>query len=94
MTTREEEMAKLKTRYAQARGTVVEQPSEKKEPVKKVGVTPRTGVKLPRFNITPYTHIIKNDVRRLFGLKSLEELEKEARYDPLLESWKRSRNMK
>ena len=92
MASREEEMAKLKLRYAQTRGNSVETPIEKKEAPKRIAA-PKVGVKLPRFDLKPYLNIIQNDVRRVMGLKSLEELEKESRYDPLLEAWKRGRNL-
>jgi hypothetical protein len=92
MASREEEMQKLKDRYAQARGNKVEQPLEKKEIVKRT-TAPKTSSKIPTIDFKPYIHIIKNDVRRIFGLKSLEEIKKENTYDPLMAAWKRGRNL-
>ena len=93
MASREEEMQKLKARYAQSRGTVVEQPVEKKEAPKRIAAPRRVASRLPRFSLKPYLNVIKNDVRRLFGLKSLEEIKKENTYDPLMAAWKRGRNL-
>jgi hypothetical protein len=92
MVSREEEMRKLKERYAQARGGVVA--PEKKESPKRIAAPVKVGVKLPRIDLSPYLHIVENDFRRLMGLPSLEEIKKKNTYDPLLEAWKRSRNMK
>ena len=87
MVSREEELKKLKERYAQTRGTAT---VKKKEPVKRIAA-PQRKLKLPRLNLKPYLHIIENDFRRLMGLKSLEEIEKENKYDPLMVAWLRGR---
>ena len=99
MTTREEEMANLKARYAKARNNpAVEQLTpEKKVAVQtavKRRVASRPGVieRIKGF-AAPYLHIIENDFRRVLGLKSREELQKEKEYDPLMAAWKRSRNL-
>ena len=83
-------MRKLKERYAQTRGA----PAEPIKEIPKRIAAPREGVRLPRFDLKPYLNIMEDDMRRLFGLKSREEIKKEKTYDPLLEMWKRSRNMK
>jgi len=89
MVSREEEMRKLKERYAQTRGTAtVKKPV--KEPVKKI-MPVRRSFKLPQINLKPYLHVIENDFRKLMGLKSLEEVEKENKYDPLMAAWLRGR---
>jgi hypothetical protein len=91
MVSREEEMRKLKERYAQTRGGVVE--VEKKEAPKRIATPVKTNLRLPRFNISPYLNIMEGDVRRLFGLKSREQIKKENTYDPLMAAWKRGRNL-
>ena len=88
MANREEELKKLKERYAQTRGTTT--PVKKKEPVKKI-MPVRRSFKLPQINLKPYLHVIENDFRKLMGLKSLEEVEKENKYDPLMAAWLRGR---
>ena len=68
-TTREEEMAKLRERYARMQ-------KGEKEPVE----TPRrdepiiikTKVKTPRINLKPYLFLIENDVRKVFRLPQKE----------------------
>jgi len=70
LTTREEEMAKLKARYAkQVRNKDL--PEEKKvekepEPI----ITTR--IKKPLFNAKPYFFLIENDIRKLFRLPQKE----------------------
>ena len=85
MVSREEEMRKLKERYAQTRGTTTV-----KKPVKRIAPA-RRSFKLPQINLKPYLHVIENDFRKLMGLKSLEEVEKENKYDPLMAAWLRGR---
>ena len=84
-TTPEEEMIKLKMRYAQNRGVepVVE---TSKEPVKKI-TNGKSVVKRPLIDLKPYLDIIENDFRRLAGLKSREQIKKENTYDPLMAAW-------
>jgi uncharacterized membrane protein len=91
MVSREEEMRKLKERYAQTRGAVVA-PEKKEVPVKKV-VAPRVGIKPSIIDLKKYLNIMEGDVRRLFGLKSREQIKKENTYDPLMAAWKRGRNL-
>ena len=60
MTTREEEMAKLRERYARLQKgekEPVEKPKEKETPVIK------TKIKKPLFNAKPYMFLIENDIR-------------------------------
>jgi hypothetical protein len=99
MTTREEEMAKLKARYAKERGNpAVEQITPEKKAAVQTVIKRRVvgrasiGEKI-RGVVTPYLHIIENDFRKVMGLKSLEEIEKEKTYDPLMAAWKRGRNL-
>jgi hypothetical protein len=91
MVSREEEMRKLKERYAQTRGAVVA-PEKKEVPVKKV-VTPKINLKPPIINLKKYLNIVEDDARKLMGLKSREEIKKESIYDPLMAAWKRGRNL-
>ncbi|MFA5247971.1 MAG: hypothetical protein WCX79_00900 [Candidatus Paceibacterota bacterium] len=69
MATREEEMAKLRDRYArlQKGDTPVEKPKPREEsPIIK------TKVKKPRLNLKPYLFLIENDIRKLFRLPQKE----------------------
>lgn len=69
MTTREEEMAKLRERYArQMKGgeTTVEPPRLEEAPVVKMKV------KRPRIDLKPYFFLIENDIRKLFRLPQKE----------------------
>ena len=99
MTSREEEMANLKARYAKARNNpAVEQLTPEKkvavQTVMKRRVVVRAGIgEKIKGIVAPYLHIIENDFRKIIGLKSLEELEKEKAYDPLMAAWKRGRNL-
>jgi hypothetical protein len=87
MVSRDEEMRKLKERYAQTRGTAT---VKKKEPVKRI-MPVRRSFKLPQINLKPYLHIIENDFRKLMGLPSIEEIKKRNTYDPLMAAWLRGR---
>ncbi|MFA5150801.1 MAG: hypothetical protein WC433_07915 [Candidatus Omnitrophota bacterium] len=87
MANREEELKKLKERYAQTRGAA---PIKKKEPVKRI-MPVRRSFKLPQINLKPYLHIIENDFRKLMGLPSIEEIKKRNTYDPLMAAWLRGR---
>ena len=69
MTTREEEMAMLKARYAhQVRNK--DSPEEKKE----TNITPviPTKIKKPRIDLKPYLFLIENDIRKVFRLPQKE----------------------
>lgn len=91
MASREEEMAKLKARYAQTRGGAPPEQAKKEAP-KRIAA-PSGGIKLPRFSLKPYLNVIEDDARHLFGLKSREQIKKENTYDPLMAAWKRGRNL-
>jgi len=68
-TTREEEMAKLRERYARLQKgekEPVEKPKEKESPVIK------TMVRKPRVNLKPYLFLIENDIRKIFRLPQKE----------------------
>ena len=100
MSSREEEMAKLKARYAQARGNpAVEQLTPEKKVAAQTVVKRRVVVARPgmieriKGFAAPYLHIIENDFRRVFGLRSIEQVQKEKEYDPLMAAWKRGRNL-
>lgn len=69
MTTREEEMAKLRDRYArlQKGDAPIEKPKSRNEPV-----IIKTKVKKPRINLKPYLFLIENDIRKLFRLPQKE----------------------
>jgi hypothetical protein len=67
-TTREEEMAKLRERYARMQ-------KGEKEPVEKVKeeiTVVKTKIKKPRINLKPYLFLIENDVRKVFRLPQKE----------------------
>jgi hypothetical protein len=67
-TTREEEMAKLRDRYAQQMkggGAPVEKPKQQRE-------LPVVVIKKPRINLKPYLFLIENDIRKLFHLPQKE----------------------
>lgn len=67
MTTREEEMAKLRERYTRqmknGSDTTIEKPKLRDEPV-----IIKTKVKKPHFNLKPYFFLIENDIRKVFRL--------------------------
>lgn len=68
-TTREEELAKLRDRYARLQKgekEPVEKPREKEAPVIK------TVVKKPRVDLKPYAFLIENDIRKVFRLPQKE----------------------
>ncbi len=68
MTTREEEMAKLRDRYArQMKGEPNEEVKLQKPRKEKVVV-----VKKPRVNLKPYLFLIENDIRKVFRLPQKE----------------------
>lgn len=70
MTTREEEMAKLRDRYArQMKGDIS---VEKKPKPREEAPVIKTKVKKPRLNLKPYLFLIENDIRRLFRLPQKE----------------------
>jgi hypothetical protein len=96
MTTREEEMAKLKARYARTRGKIIEEPVVQKEaePVRRIVVNKKDSFseRIKKF-INSYLVVIESDFRRVMGLKSREALKKEKEYDPLMAAWKRGRNL-
>jgi len=98
-TTPEEEMAKLKARYAQARTnpTVEQITPEKKAAVetiikKRTSHRPGIGERIKKF-VASYLRVIESDFRRMMGLKSREQIRKENTYDPLMAAWKRGRNL-
>mgnify|MGYP001240641483 CR=1 FL=1 len=68
-TTREEEMAKLRERYARLQ-------KGEKEPVEQTKreepIVIKTKIKKPRFNLKPYLFLIENDIRKLFRLPQKE----------------------
>ena len=68
MTTREEEMAMLKARYARLqKGDIpVEKPRAEEAPI----ITTR--IKKPRVDLKPYLFLIENDLRKLFRLPQKE----------------------
>ena len=70
MTTREEEMAKLRERYArlQKGGDV---PVEKPKPRPREEI-PTIVIKKPRMNLKPYLFLIENDIRKIFRLPQKE----------------------
>ena len=69
MATREEEMAKLRDRYArQMKGG--DAPVEKPKPQKKESTV--VVIKKPRINLKPYLFLIENDIRKLFHLPQKE----------------------
>jgi hypothetical protein len=71
MTTREEEMAKLKARYAkQIRNQKV--PEEKKPETIETPPIIKTKIKKPRVDLKPYLFLIENDIRKLFRLPQKE----------------------
>jgi hypothetical protein len=67
-TTREEEMAKLRERYAQKMkgGIPEEKPQKEEAPVIKIKL------KKPRINLKPYLFLIENDIRKIFRLPQRE----------------------
>jgi hypothetical protein len=70
MTTREEEMAKMRERYARLQkggAPEIKKPAPKEE-------TPiiKTKIKKPRLNPKPYLFLIENDIRKVFGLPQKE----------------------
>jgi len=69
MTTREEEMAKLRNRYArlQKGDAPIEKPKPRNEPV-----IIKTEIKKPRVNLKPYLFLIENDIRKIFRLPQKE----------------------
>jgi hypothetical protein len=70
MTTREEEMAMLKARYArQMKGGAVEE-TKKPQPQEAPIITTR--IKKPRINLKPYIFLVENDIRKLFRLPQKE----------------------
>jgi hypothetical protein len=86
-TTREEEMAKLRERYARL------QKGEKEPDEKPRNGAPviKTMVKKPRFNLKPYLFLIENDIRKVFRLPQKEwkvgGLKFETRKKPLDLKW-------
>lgn len=71
MTTREEEMAKLRDRYAQQirhQGA----PELKKNKVKNETPIIKIKVKKPIINLKPYLFLIENDIRKVFRLPQKE----------------------
>jgi hypothetical protein len=69
MTTREEEMAKLRERYLQqlkGGSNPVEKPRRDESPVIK------TKIQKPRINLKPYLFLIENDIRKVFRLPQKE----------------------
>ncbi len=70
MATREEEMAKLKARYAkQIRNQKM--PEEKKQETIETPII-TTKIKKPRADLKPYLFLIENDIRKLFRLPQKE----------------------
>lgn len=69
MTTREEEMAKLRERYARLQ-------KGEKEPVEQTKreepIVIKTKIKKPRVNLKPYLFLIENDIRKIFRLPQKE----------------------
>ena len=69
MTTREEELAKLRERYARMQ-------KGEKEPVEQTKrdepIVIKTKIKKPRINLKPYLFLIENDVRKVFRLPQKE----------------------
>ena len=69
MTTREEEMAKLRERYLQqlkGGSNPVENPRRDESSVVK------TKIQKPRINLKPYLFLIENDIRKVFRLPQKE----------------------
>lgn len=68
-TTREEEMAKLRERYARMQ-------KGESEPVEKTKrdepIVIKTKIQKPRINLKPYLFLIENDVRKVFRLPQKE----------------------
>lgn len=70
MTTREEEMAKLRERYVrQMKGE--SDPVEKPQPRNEAPVI-KMKVKKPRVNLKPYLFLVENDIRKIFRLPQKE----------------------
>jgi len=69
MTTREEEMAKLRDRYTRLKkgNDPIEKPKPRDEPI-----IIKTKVKKPYFNLKPYFFLIENDIRKVFRLPQKE----------------------
>jgi len=86
-TTREEEMAKLRERYARLQ-------KGEKEPVEKPqeeSTVITTVIKKPRVDLKPYMFLIENDIRKVFRLPQKEwkvgGLKFETRKKPLDLKW-------
>jgi len=96
MTTREEEMAKLRDRYArQMKGDYT---TEEKKPQLQEAPIIKPKVKKPRLNLKPYLFLIENDIRRLFWLPQKEwgvgGLKFEQTNKPLNLEWLKNNNGK
>ena len=76
MTTREEEMAKLRERYyARMQKGIDIQDAPTNKTTKKAPEVPtviETKIKKPRINLKPYLFLIENDVRKVFRLPQKE----------------------
>lgn len=68
-TTREEEMARLRERYARMQKGIdaPETPARRNEPI-----VIKTKIQKPRINLKPYLFLIENDVRKVFRLPQKE----------------------